>query len=155
MRLSWWWMFTILFYGSRHLAVLYAVTHWRFGSTYYLCLQGKTFPTLKMKGAFSTDIHLKNTVTLPRGRSCEVHWKGLSDEAAVFRFSGVTFILRPSNTFIQQIGHRRRFSTRESPKIKVRRVTIGSNLKNWVYLASWYQIICRGKNEGLSAAFRR
>jgi hypothetical protein len=30
------------------------------------CLQGETFPTLKMNGAFSTVIHLKKTATLPR-----------------------------------------------------------------------------------------
>jgi hypothetical protein len=45
-----------------------------------------------------------------------------ADEVAVFCFSGVTFISRPSETFIQQIGYRGRVSTQESPKIKVKRV---------------------------------
>ena len=58
-------MFGILFYGLRHLAVLYAVTYRGFADIYFLCLNGKTFTILKEGGAFSTGILLNEAATFP------------------------------------------------------------------------------------------
>jgi len=135
----------------RHPAVLSAVTDWCFGDTYFLCLHGKTFLTLKTKGAFSTGILLKKNCHTSQRKLMQSALEDSADEASVLCFSGVTFILRPSKISIQQIGYRGRVSKHESPKIKVQRVIFWFNVRN---LAHWYQITCWGKNEELSAAFR-